>query len=139
MSTQKIGIEAARPILGDLADQASKDGLVTVLARNGISIAAIVPLYAVPANLRQEPAPYDDATREDMTAGLARWILRQRKAQRVFSDAQLSARARSLARGFAIYGGAELSGDDLRRLAVDALHLADDKQDADINWQEWAR
>ena len=139
MSTQKLGIEAARPVLGDLADQASKDGLVTVLARNGVSVAAIVPLYAVPANLRQDPAPYDDATREDMTAGLARWILRQRIAGHAFSDAQLAARARSLARGFAIYAGAELAADDLRRLTVDALHLADDKQDTDVNWQGWAR
>jgi antitoxin (DNA-binding transcriptional repressor) of toxin-antitoxin stability system len=44
MSTQKIGIEAARPILGDLADQANEDGQVTILTRTGKPVAAITPL-----------------------------------------------------------------------------------------------
>ena len=51
MSTQQIGIEAARAILGDLADQAHEDGTVTVLTRTGKPVAAITP---IPADRRDE-------------------------------------------------------------------------------------
>ncbi len=58
MSTQKIGIEAARPILGDLADQADRDGKTTILTRNGIPVAAVAPLAMVP----DEMVPDETAT-----------------------------------------------------------------------------
>ena len=52
MSTQKIGIEAARAILGDLADQADLDGKVTILTRREKAVAAIAPLGIVPEEIR---------------------------------------------------------------------------------------
>jgi hypothetical protein len=68
MSTQKIGIEAARPILGDLADQADRDGKVTILTRTGVSVAAVVPLSLVPAETTAEKWVAYDATSGDVLA-----------------------------------------------------------------------
>ncbi|RSS43844.1 hypothetical protein [Streptomyces sp. WAC08241] len=54
-SHQEVGIETARPQLGDLANQAHYGGTISYLTRNGRRVAAIVPVgsqaSALPASI----------------------------------------------------------------------------------------
>ena len=44
MEERKIGLDKARPILGDLADGAARRGEITILTSHGHPLARIVPL-----------------------------------------------------------------------------------------------
>jgi prevent-host-death family protein len=48
MESQKVGIEQARGQLGDLVSAAANDGQVTIITKNGIPAAALVPLSLLP-------------------------------------------------------------------------------------------
>jgi hypothetical protein len=50
MSMRRMGIEEARPKLGDLATEAAVDGTVTILLSHRKPIAAIVPLWMIPGD-----------------------------------------------------------------------------------------
>jgi hypothetical protein len=52
MLKRRIGIEQARPKLGDLVGDAYTEGIVTILTSHRIDVAAIVPLRMI-----AEPPP----------------------------------------------------------------------------------
>ncbi len=57
-SHQEVGIETARPQLGDLANQAHYGGTISYLTRNGRRVAAIVPVGSqASALLRRSSMP----------------------------------------------------------------------------------
>ncbi|MCW2901751.1 MAG: hypothetical protein JWO67_4016 [Streptosporangiaceae bacterium] len=65
MSSEEMGIEPARKVLGPIADRARYAGQVTYLTRNGRRIAAVVPLNRIKETAVAMPHPtvWEDASK----------------------------------------------------------------------------
>ena len=48
MDARRVGMEQARGKLGDLAVDACRDGIITILTSHRVDVAAIVPLGMIP-------------------------------------------------------------------------------------------